>query len=74
MKYTIRLEFDVESVDLADIVVEADSAQEALQKAIQSYEDGTVELDYYSSKHYDSTLRVDDSDSWLIDEIEDTDG
>jgi hypothetical protein len=68
MKYTVRLEFDVNSIDFGDVIVEASSPEEAKEKAIEVYYNG-MDIDYYSSNSYDSTLKEEDSDYWLIEEL-----
>lgn len=72
MKYTVRMEFNVESIDFGDIVIEANSRDEAVKIAIDKYfNTDELEIDYYSADTYDSTLRVEDRDSWLVEEIVD---
>ena len=59
MQYTVQLQFDVLSVDLADITVEANTPKEAQLLAKQAYHEGTAELDYYQSNWYESELTED---------------
>ena len=69
-RYTVRLEFNVESIDFGDVVIEANSRDEAVKIAIDKYlNTDEPEIDYYASNVYDSTLRVEDSNSWLVEEI-----
>ena len=69
MKYTVRMEFDVDSIDFGDVVIEANSRDEAVKIALDKYRNADgLEIDYYASGTYDSTLRVEDSDSWLVEE------
>ena len=70
-KWTVRLEFDVDSIDFGDIVVKANSPEEAKLKAMDDYYSGTQEIDYYSSNYYDSTLRTQEMNEWYVEEKND---
>lgn len=65
-KYTVRLEFDVKSSDLAEVNVEATSRKEAIEAAIQKYHDGES-LDYYASDYMETSL-ADNSAEWIVKE------
>lgn len=70
MKYTVRMEFNVDSIDFGDVVIEANSRDEAVKIAIDKYRNtDEPEIDYYAAGTYDYTLRVEDSDNWLVQEI-----
>ena len=70
MRYTVRMEFDVDSIDFGDVVIEANSRDEAVKIAIDKYfNTNELDIDYYAADAYDSTLRVEDSDSWLVEEL-----
>ena len=61
------MEFDVDSIDFGDVVIEASSKDEAVKIAIDKYRStDELEIDYYAADTYDSTLRVEDSDNWLV--------
>jgi hypothetical protein len=68
MKYIVRLEANVSSVDLADVEVEASSKEEAIQKAIQGYTDGSFDLDWYASDTYELELDTQFTQDWLVEE------
>ena len=57
-KYKVTLEFDVYSTDLADVTIEAESAEEAQKLAVSKYLDSDIrqDLDFYPSKHMDHSL------------------
>ena len=68
--YLVRMEFDVDSIDFGDVRIEANSADEAKAIAIDKYfNTNDLDIDYYSSNVYDSTLRVEDSDNWEVEEL-----
>jgi len=67
-KYMVRLEFDVESIDLAQVSIEATSKKEAVKLAIKAYEDDSLDLDYYAADCMDTTLRTDYSADWIVEE------
>ena len=68
--YLVRMEFDVDSIDFGDVRIEANSADEAKAIAIDKYfNTNDLDIDYYSSNVYDSTLRVEDSDDWEVKEL-----
>ena len=70
MKYTVRMEFDIDTIDFGDVVIEAESREEAVAIAIDKYfNTNELDIDYYAADAYDSTLRVEDSDSWLVEEL-----
>ena len=72
-KYVVRLEFDVDSIDFGDVVVEASSRQEAIDIAIDKYfNTNELDINYYASDTYDSTLRTEDTDNWIVEEENDT--
>ena len=71
--YKVRLEFDVDSIDFADVEVTATTREEAIEAAIKAYRNAPEILDFYSSNTYESTLRSEDSEEWLIEEIQDED-
>lgn len=66
-KYTVTLEFNVSSIDFGDVKVEANSKEEAIKKAIESYYDGT-DVDYYQSDYYESELIEDESKNFKVKE------
>ena len=69
-RYSVRLEFDIESIDLAEISIEATSKKEAIKLAIKAYSEGLLDLDYYSSDCMDTTLRTEYSSDWIVEEID----
>ena len=69
-KYIVRMEFDVDSIDFGDVIIEAASPEEAKTIAIDRYFNADdLDIDFYSSKAYDSTLRAEDSDDWQVKEL-----
>ena len=73
MKYTVRLEFDINSIDFGDVAIEATSPEEAKQIAIFKYfNTNELDIDYYASEAFDSTLRANDSDNWLVEKVEES--
>jgi len=68
-RYSVRLEFDVESIDLAEISIEATSKKEAVKLAIKAYESGTLDLDYYAADCMDTTLRTEYSSDWIVEKL-----
>jgi len=72
MKYTVRMEFDIESIDFGDVVIEATSKKEAVKLAIDKYlNSNELDIDYYAADVYDSTLRAEDSNNWKVEEVTD---
>ena len=68
MKFTVRVEFDVQSTDLLDVEVNAEDREEAIKKAIQKVRDGEIsESERYASDHLDSTMS-DNYEDWIVDE------
>jgi hypothetical protein len=69
-KYKVRMEFDIESIDFADTIVEANSKEEAKNIAIHKYlNEEFNDLDYYAADTFDSTLRSNEKDEWLVEEV-----
>ena len=72
MKYTVRMEFDIDSIDFGDVVIEATSKEEAVKIAIDKYlNTDDLDIEYYAADTSDSTLRVENSSSWLVEEVVD---
>lgn len=69
MKYSVKMEFDVKSIDLLNVEVEASSRKEAIAKAIKMYQEGDTDDDVYASDYYDVTMASNSVD-WEVDEIE----
>ena len=70
MKFNVRMEFDMNSIDFGDIQIEAETRELAIAKAVQLYLDNEVQIDYYSSDVMDSTLR-DNYTEWSVEETDD---
>ncbi len=62
MKYTVTLEFKVKSIDLLDIVVEANNKEEAIKKAEEHYIENPNETYMRASNFYKSTLDIGNMD------------
>jgi len=71
-QYEVRLEFDVVTTDFADLVVNANSPEEAVEKAIEKYKTEKPRLKFYSSEERTVSLNTEYSDSWNVEEIEKT--
>jgi len=72
MKYTVRMEFNIESIDFGDVIIEATSKEEAVKIAIDKYlNSNELDIEYYAADVYDSTLRVKDSSNWTVKEVTD---
>ncbi len=72
-KYTVQLEFDVTSCDLALITVEANSPEEARINAVKLYHSNDCpDLDYYASNAMESTLSDINQMDWEVEEINPT--
>ncbi len=56
-KYTVQLVFNVESVDLLDVEVEANSQEEARELAEQKYYFEEEDYDFYDGNAYSSELQ-----------------
>jgi len=71
-KYIVTLEFNIQSVDLADVEVLAESEVEARQVALKMYMDGKInsDLDFYASDDYDSSISSETSRNWRVEELE----
>jgi len=70
MKYTVRMEFAIDSIDFGDVVIEATSKEEAVKLAIDKYlNSNELDIEYYAADVYDSTLRVKDSNNWKVEEV-----
>ena len=67
MKYTVQLQFNVTSLDFADIIIEANSSEEAQLLAKKAFHKGETDLDYYQSDYYESELTEDNS-LWVVNE------
>ena len=72
MKYLVRMEFDIKSIDFGDIVIDASSKDEAVRLAVHNYLNTNSELniDYYAADVYDSSIK-NNHDEWLVEEITD---
>lgn len=68
--YTVRMEFNVISTDLAEVEITANSKHEAINIAINKYNNDELELDYYASNNINTTLDTDSKLDWII-EIKD---
>ena len=69
MKYIVRMEFNVESIDFLNVDVEATSREEAIQLALKEYYDGDVDVGaMYASDDYNSEMRVNYTE-WDVEEI-----
>jgi len=67
--FVVTMEFNVQSVDLADIKVLANSEEEAREIALKMYMDGkTGDLDFYASDDYDSSISSETSRNWRVEE------
>ena len=55
-KYIVTLEFEVNSLDLCDVEVEAESKEEAIKIAENKVKNMEGTLDFYQSKFYESSL------------------
>ena len=60
------MEFDTISTDLAEVVIEASSRDEAVELAIQNYRGGE-DLDYYASDHMESRMSENHTE-WIVEE------
>ena len=69
-RYTVRLEFDVDSTDFADIIIDAESVETAKLEAIKGYFQGGYNIDYYASNDYETTLSTENKDDWMVTEHE----
>ena len=70
-KFTVVLEFDVKSVDLLDVEVEAEDEASARQIAMQLYKCEELEdYNFYGSDYWDSTLDEERKDDWIVYEEE----
>ena len=70
MKYEVRLEFKVSSIDILDVEVEANSREEAIRLAEQKYYNSELdEGDRYASDYMDSRLDVGNMDI-IVEEME----
>ena len=68
-KYRVRMEFDIDSVDFGDITIEANSPGEAREIALKKYlSSESLDIDYYSSNAYNSSIRSEDINEWLVEE------
>jgi len=69
-KYTVRLEFDVQSIDLMDMEVEATSRENAIIKAKEKFNKGKYSRgDFYTSEEeYSFELSEDTTCDWLVTE------
>ena len=63
------MEFDTESIDFGDILIEAPTRELAIAKAVQLYLTNEVQIDYYASDTMDSTLR-DNYTDWDVEEVD----
>jgi len=68
-KFNVRMEFDTESIDFGDILIEAPTRELAIAKAVQLYLTNEVQIDYYASDTMDSTLR-DNYTDWDVEEVD----
>lgn len=70
MKYEVRLEFKVSSIDILDVEVEANSREEAIRLAEQKYYNSELdESDRYASDYIYSELDVGNMDI-IAEEVE----
>ncbi len=72
MSYAVRIELRIQNTDFALHTVEADSIEEAKQKAISEYESGELDLDYYASDAMESELDTESVKDWVVEELEPT--
>jgi len=70
MKYTVRIEIETRGTDFAEIVVEAESKEQAriLAGELHGSED-CPELDYWASNHYESSLDTQFQKDWEVEEL-----
>lgn len=68
MKYAVRMEFNIKSVDLLNVEIEAESKEEAKKMALKMYENGEVEENYYASDTYDSEVSTETISDWVVEE------
>ena len=69
MKYKVRIEIEVDSIDFAQITVEASNVEEAKQLAIEKYEDNPSDFDVWASDSVDSRVDMNQIDEWSVEEI-----
>lgn len=67
MKYTVQMQFNINSVDCLDVDVEAGSKEEAVDLAIKKYRDGNCDdADFYAADIWDSNIDYDNKDIWNV--------
>jgi len=69
-KYIVRLEFDVQSIDLMDMEVEAESREDAIIKAKEKFDKGEYSRgDFHTSEEeYSFELSENTTCDWLVTE------
>ena len=66
-KFTVRIELTVVESEFADVGVEATTKEEAIAKAIASYEEAAEDMDFYTGERV--TTLDDTSVDWTVDEV-----
>ena len=70
MKYKVRMEFDISSVDLMEVDVEAGSEAEAVKIAVDNYQhDVYDDADMYESVYRSISLN-EDIQNWIVEKEE----
>ena len=69
-RYTVRMEFNVISTDYGDIIIDADTEDEARAEAVRAFDNDKAHIDYYQGKNYDTELCVENKDDWMVTEHE----
>ena len=69
MKYEVKIEIEVQSIDLVDIEVIADSKEEAKQFAIESYNNDPSMYSVYASDYMESKIALSTIKDWEVEEI-----
>ncbi len=70
MKYKVQMEFDVSSIDLMEVDVEAGSKAEAVDIAIKNYNSGSYDdEDMYASDYYEVSMNKNIQD-WIVEKEE----
>ena len=64
-KYTVTLEFDVQSIDFCDVEVIANSPEQARELAHEQYLIDSSNMDFYSGNHMERTIAINNSE-WEV--------